>query len=153
WMLVDDDVALILGREALGYPKKLGEISLSIESSQARATVDRRGARLLEIEGRLLGAHKAPPPMLGRRFCNVQGTIRLSLPRPLSFTPREEILEAREAALRVKLAGSDRDPLPALGIGEATGGCLYRVNIGAASLPFPVRPVSPLFTVRSHALR
>src|SRR5262245_15254611 len=26
WMLVDDDVALILGRELLGYPKKIGQI-------------------------------------------------------------------------------------------------------------------------------
>ena len=25
WMLVDDDAALLLGRETLGYPKKLGE--------------------------------------------------------------------------------------------------------------------------------
>ena len=44
WMLVDDDVALILGREYMGFPKKLGEICLSVEEDDVRATVDRARA-------------------------------------------------------------------------------------------------------------
>nr|MDT0525628.1 acetoacetate decarboxylase family protein [Streptomyces sp. DSM 41633] len=47
WMILDDDVALILGRELLGYPKKLGEIEWSGDGDTIAATASRRGHDLL----------------------------------------------------------------------------------------------------------
>ena len=62
WMLVDDDAALILGREVLGCPKKMGEISLLLEDSQVKADVERKGMKLIAITGKLGDIDPAPPP-------------------------------------------------------------------------------------------
>lgn len=153
WMLVDDDVALILGREALGYPKKLGTILLQREGDSIRATVERRGAQLFSFDGAIGGPAQDAPAMLGRRFYNAYGLLGLSLPRLLSFSPREEILEVSEVSLQMKIAGAARDPLLDVGLGEIQRAYLYRVNIGASGLPIPVRWVSPFFTIKNHVLR
>src|SRR5437016_7485825 len=43
WMMVDDDVALIVGRELLGYPKKLGSIAWRREGDFIEGIASRRG--------------------------------------------------------------------------------------------------------------
>src|SRR5688572_15965046 len=53
WMLVDDDVALILGRELLGYPKKLGEFEWELDGDRISASVTRRGHKLVTMRGTL----------------------------------------------------------------------------------------------------
>ena len=153
WMVVDDDVALILGREALGYPKKMAALSLSLESDDIEATVERRGVRLLELRGKVGRREESPPPMLARRACNVWGTMGLSLQRLLSFTPREQILEAREVEMQIEVRESARDPLHELKIGRVLRAYRYRLNIGGAGVPLPVRAVSPLFMMQRWALR
>ncbi len=152
-MLVDDDVALILGRDALGYPKKMGEFALSLDSDDIEATVDRRGVRLIEMRGKVGPRADRPPPMLGRRACNVWGPVGLSLQKLVSFTPKEEILEAWTVDLRVDVRESAKDPLHELRIGRVLGAWRYKVNIGGSRIPWPMRAVSPLFLLRSWALR
>jgi acetoacetate decarboxylase len=77
WMLVDDDVALILGREYMCFPKKLGQISLSIEGDRVRATVGRKGTRLIDIDGTVGSEAADAPPLFGRLFVNVWSLLGL----------------------------------------------------------------------------
>ena len=153
WMLVDDDVALILGREMLGYPKKLGELTWELDGDRIRATARRRGHDLLRMEGTLGAPLAAPPPMLGRPHRNLRSTIGVSIPKLIAFTPRERAVSVREARLEVELGGSERDPLHELGLGRVLGARLHRVDLGGALPPLPVAAVSPLAYARYLLLR
>jgi acetoacetate decarboxylase len=156
WMLVDDDAAMLLGRESLGYPKKLGDISLSVEDDRVKAGVERKGAKLLDITGDLDGIDPAPTPMFARNFFNVWGLLGFTLQKILYFKTEEEILEARMVSAEVAVSGSERDPLDELGFGKVTGARYYRLNFGKASsrgFPMPLLPVSPKFIFRHWNLR
>ena len=153
WMLVDDDVALILGRELLGYPKKLGNIRFQIDGDRICGVAERRGVELLRMEGVLGAAVADPPPMLGRPHRNVRSSLGLALPKLIAFTPREQLIEVRCAELSVKVGGSERDPLAELGFGAITSSYLYRVNLAARGMPLPVSGVSPLWFLRQLLLR
>ena len=54
-MSVTDDMALILGREIFGYPKKIGKIHLARKGSQIEGWTERHGVRFLEIRAKLTG--------------------------------------------------------------------------------------------------
>ena len=153
WMIVDDDVALIIGRELLGYPKKLGNINFRIDGDRICGVAERRGTELLRMEG-VLGERVAnPPPMLGRPHRNVRGSLGLAVPKLIAFTPREEPIEVRRVELAVTVGGSERDPLKELGFGAIRAAYLHRVNIGARGLPLPVSAVSPAWFLRQLFLR
>lgn len=65
-MPVDDDTAMIGGREQFGYPKKMAEISLERDGARVIGSVTRHGVEILHIEG---DAHAdiTPEPMWGTR--------------------------------------------------------------------------------------
>lgn len=154
WMVVDDDVALILGRELLGYPKKMAEIAVTRDGDRIKATVDRQGARLLDIRGTVGEVMAAPPPLMAHRTINVWGTVGLSVQTLLTFTPKEQILEARPADVTVTVGGGQNDPLDQLRPGRVTSAILYRTHMGAGKmLPVPILPVSPHFAFRNWKLR
>jgi Acetoacetate decarboxylase (ADC) len=156
WMLVDDDAAMLLGRETLGYPKKMGELSLAVEDGRVRARVERKGTKLLDITGDLKGMDATPPPMFARNFFNVWGLVGLSTQKILYFKTKEEILEARNVDARVAINGSEIDPLHELGFGEVLDAHLYRLNFhrtDTRGMPLPLLPVSPSFMIRHWNLR
>jgi acetoacetate decarboxylase len=153
WMLVDDDVALILGRELLGYPKKMGNIDFTIDGDRVSGVASRRGAELVRMDGVLCERMDSPPPMLGRPHRNVRSSLGLAVPKVIAFTPREENLEVRRAELDVRIGGSERDPLSELGFGRVLAARLHRVNLGAGFLPLPVSGVSPIWFLRQWLLR
>ena len=144
WMILDDDVALILGRELLGYPKKLGEIDWQLDDDTIRATATRRGATLLTMNGRLGDVVTDAPPILGRPHRNAIGLL---LPRIVAFTPGERPIEVRRVnGLELSIGGSDRDPLDRMGLGRVLDARLHRIDITAGRPPVLFRPLSPLFT-------
>ncbi len=153
WMLVDDDVALIIGRELLGYPKKMGTIDFRIDGDRISGVASRRGAELIRMEGTLGARVEAPPPMLGRPHRNVRTSLGLAAPKVIAFTPREEAIEVRKAELTVTIGGSERDPLNELGFGRIRAAYLHRVNLAAGGIPVPVAAVSPLWSLRQLLLR
>ena len=59
-MPVDNDMALILGRETFGYPKKMGNIYLEREGNDFRGGTERHGIRFLEVKARMEGAFNDP---------------------------------------------------------------------------------------------
>lgn len=146
WMILDDDVALILGRELLGYPKKLGEIDWSIDGDRIEATATRKGARLLAMRGTLGEVLDDAPPFLGRPHRNVVGALGLALSRLVAFTPGEHPIETRRVDLELEIGGSERDPLHLMGLGRVIDARLHRVDLSAGSPPLPVRPLTPLFS-------
>ena len=56
----DDDYPVFIGREFLGFPKKMGILGLDREGTTMRGTIDRRGVRLCEIEAKLDGEPNNP---------------------------------------------------------------------------------------------
>lgn len=153
WILVDDDVALILGRELLGYPKKMGEIEFALEGDAIRGVAHRRGAELIRMTGTLGARIDDPKPMLGRPHRNIRTLLGLSLPKVLAFTPGEEPIEVRRAEVEVSIGGSSRDPLRELGFGRVLEAHLHRVNLTARGLPLPIAAALPLRFAKHWLLR
>ena len=112
WMVVDDDAALILGRDLLGYPKKLARLEWTRDGSTLRTCCERRETPLIVMDATLGAPIEPAPPFLGRPHRNLIGAV---LPRLVAFRPREVPLEVRDATIRVQLGGSERDPLHELG--------------------------------------
>jgi acetoacetate decarboxylase len=111
WMVVDDDTALIYGRELLGFPKKMAEIALEERGDRVTGTVRRKGTEVLRIEGTLGQAEADPAPMFGRRMVNVIGTLPTGL-KLIDLAPADELIHScRRAETKVTLASSERDPL------------------------------------------
>ncbi len=161
WMVVTDDVALTVGRELLGYPKKLARVSFDFgdgtEGALVRAEVERRGTCVLRLAGRVGEAVDRAPPMLGQRFLNVRGALGLGAQRLVTFHPRERIRSVRRASAQLEIARpeheSDRDPLGELGLGAVLGAHLYCVDVSAGLPPRDVRSAGVRFAVRSLGAR
>jgi acetoacetate decarboxylase len=164
WMVVTDDVALVVGRELLGYPKKLARISFAYDfaaGGEVRAEIERRGRVLLRLRGRTREQVTDAPPMLGQRALNVRGSLGLGSQQLVSFTPRERIVEARRADGELEIGSSlggaaiehGRDPLDELGLGAVLGAHLYRVDVSAGLPPRDVRGAGLRFAVRGLGAR
>jgi acetoacetate decarboxylase len=145
WMVVDDDVALIAGRELLGYPKKLAEITWQHDGDRITAIASRRGHRLVAMTAQLGAPIAKPPPILGRPHRNVRGLA------VVAFTPRERAIAVRTANVQLELGGSERDPLHELGHERSLGARLHRVDLGGALPPLPIAAISPI-TYARHLL-
>ncbi len=153
WMIVDDDVALITGRELLGYPKKMGEITFRIDGDAIEGIARRRGSELVRMKGTIREDVPDPPPVLARPHRNVRASMGLSLPKVIAFTPREEAISVKRVDLDVTVNGSERDPLSDLGFGAVRAARLHRVNLAANLPPIPVAGVSPLWFLKQWLLR
>jgi len=153
WMLVDDDVALILGREYLGYPKKMGEIELVIEGDDLRATVRRKGVTLIEARGTVGSEDPTPPPFIAGKLANAWGPIGLTLQRLLGKTASEEIHQAHHASVELAIQDSEYDPISEFRIGPIQEARLYDVSFGGGGMPIPLIPIDPSFVFRNWALR
>jgi len=156
WMLVDDDSAMLLGREALGCPKKMGKISLAVEGDHVEASVERKGVQLLEVSGTLEGPDNDPPPFFDRHWITVWGLIGLTVQKLLHWRAQEEILETQKVKANISVNGSMKDPLHELKLGEVLETRLYRMNFArtqSRAAPIPIFPVSPRFILRNYPLR
>ncbi len=65
-MPVDDDTAMIGGREQFGFPKKMaGQITLDRDGPHVAGSVVRNSAELLRIEGEFAGPQRTDVPLFG----------------------------------------------------------------------------------------
>ena len=150
WMILDDDRAMIIGRELLGYPKKLGEISWDNDGSRIIAKASRRGTTLIEMEATLGKILRDAPPILGLPHRNVMGALGLGLPKEVRFTPVEHPLEVRQVDMTLHFSGTENDPLHDMGLGRVVEARLHRVNLSGGLIP-PIqipRIRTPLFLLR-----
>lgn len=112
WMIVDDDTALILGREVLGYPKKMGVFKVDEKEGNIYASVSRRGVRVMAIEGKRGLPQDPKPPVFDIKTFNVGAMGQLFALNPIwMFRPREVIHESYGADIKLTLSDSDLDPI------------------------------------------
>ncbi len=155
WMVVDDDRALILGRELLGYPKKLAAIELVEAGDRCTGTVTRRGVEVMRIEGVIGAAEPAPPPPgIGRRTVNLRSLMSFLPGHLLVFRPRETVHACHRVDATVSLRSAPDDPI-GVAAGPASGATIRTCDIGMARLSMPLRafPVAPTFALGQLALR
>lgn len=62
-MPVDNDIAMILGRESLGYPKKFGEMTLTRDTDGAHGIFERHGTRVFEVKAKFTNKMNASDAM------------------------------------------------------------------------------------------
>lgn len=146
FMPVDDDTALVAGREIYGFPKKLAErITLTRVGDDVEARVVRRGHELLHLRGSVLG-HAAPgdldgfaPAHAGERRLRAFLTKYSVAPstRALDLWPRlveqETLVRPCEAprtvAVTVRLGTSPIDPLDLLPVHEVRTAVVGRYDL------------------------
>lgn len=130
WILVDDDVALIGGREFLGYPKKLGEITFVEKSSTISVNVTRRGVNLLSAEARRKAPEDTPSPVFGYKTFNLRGPTQIFTINPvLCFKPKEVIHESFKAETKLEFNDSIFDPIAGLVAGAPRNARIVYMDI------------------------
>jgi acetoacetate decarboxylase len=131
WMVVDDDAALILGREMLGFPKKMAEIALEERGAHVVGTVRRRGTEVMRLEAELGEVEADPAPLFGQRMVNVIGTLVGGLQLVELAPTQERIRSSHRAEVKVTLASGDRDPLAELGAAPSGRARYLKLDFGA----------------------
>lgn len=154
WMVVDDDRALILGRELLGYPKKMAEIRFVQSNGKFEGSVRRKGAEVMRIDGTVGAIDPSPAPGIGRRSVNVRSLMSFVPGHLLVFHPLETVHECRQLAAHVTLTSSKDDPI-GIATGEAIRASIRTADIGSSVLRLPLRvfPVAPTFSLSQLDLR
>jgi len=139
WMIVDDDTALIYGRELLGYPKKMGAFTFEESEREVRASVSRRGVQVLSLAGLKGEAQPNPAPAFDVKTFNVGGPGSFFLFQPIwMFRPREAIRESRRVDVRVEVQPSEFDPIADLIEGEPVSGRFVVMDILGSRYNLPV---------------
>ncbi len=130
WILVDNDVALIGGRDFLGYPKKLGEITFSKNGSTIRAGATRQGKKLMSLEAVRKASEDNPGPVFRHKIFNLGGPGQMLTLNPvLFFKPREVIHESFTARADLILNDSVFDPVARLVAGDPVRARMVRMDI------------------------
>ncbi|UCD85153.1 MAG: acetoacetate decarboxylase family protein [Deltaproteobacteria bacterium] len=139
WMLVDDDTALIYGRELLGYPKKMADITFEEKDDHISASVSRRGVKVLTMEGKRGPAQNPPPPVFNHKTFNAGGPGQFFAFNPIwFFRPKEVVRESYSAEVKLTLADSDYDPIARLVSGEPLNGRIAVTDILGSKYNLPV---------------
>ena len=139
WMQVDDDTALIYGRELLGYPKKLAKIDFEETPETIKASVTRRGVKVLSIEGKRGPSQSVPDPVFDVKIFNIGGigqTFAFNL--VWLFRTIEVIHESYDADVTVKLNDSELDPLTTFIEPRVLRGRMAVIDIPGLYYMFPV---------------
>jgi acetoacetate decarboxylase len=154
WMLVDDDTALIYGRELLGYPKKLAKIDFEETTETIKASVTRRGVTMLSMEGKRGAPQKNPDPVCDIKIFNVGGMGQMFAFNPVwLFRYIEVIHESYEAEVSVTLNESEVDPLTSLVEPEVVSGRIAVTDIPGSYYMFPVGIAGVKWLSRTFAMR
>lgn len=158
WMAVDDDGALILGREMLGFPKKLAEIRIDERGSHLVGSAVRKGTRVLRIEATLGEEESDPTPLFARRIVNAVGTPATGM-QLIELPPVSEAIHAaRRGPAAVQLTSSERDPLGLLEAGRSGTARFVTLSFGdpaaaAAAPPRLLGAIEPAWVNRQFFAR
>jgi len=130
WILVDNDAGLVGGRDFLGYPKKLGELTFAETDGTISASVTRRGIRLMSVEARRNEPEDNPGPVFRHKNFNLGGPGQMLTMNPiLLFYPREVIHESFRAQTKLILNDSVFDPIARLVSGDPVSARIVRMDI------------------------
>ncbi|MBS7251924.1 MAG: acetoacetate decarboxylase family protein [Candidatus Freyarchaeota archaeon] len=113
-MYVDNDVAMIGGREIYGLPKKIAKINLERQGDRVTGTLERDGVTLVDMEAKLTGKIEGTMsfgPTFSLRAFPSPDMEGLSLAEILSIDITTEPKEAYTATGTIKFEKSESDPL------------------------------------------
>jgi len=148
WIVVDDGTALVLGRELLGFPKKLAEIDFEVSTDKASAVARRGGVELMHIQADLGAADAEPAPVFDKRVVNAMGSLLTGM-KLVEASTGEHVKTMRHADASLELGWSRRDPLADLAPGPATSARLVVLDYGAGgALPSIAGDVDPAWVAR-----
>lgn len=154
WMIVDDDLALINGREILGYPKKYAEIPIKEDNGHIEASVIRRGIEVLRFESTSKASQPSPEPVFDTKTFNIGGPLQLYIMQAIwMFRPIEVIRESYETEAKVVIKESEYDPIARYLTGEATNTRMVVMDITGGRYCFPVGVAGIKWFVHSFFLR
>jgi acetoacetate decarboxylase len=155
WIIVDDDPAMILGREMLGYPKKTGVFTFEEENGTTRASLTRRGVTVVSIKAARGEREVSPQPVFNYRTFHTGGMGQLLALSPVwMFRPRETIRESYQADIELTLNDSAYDPLTRLVAGQPRNGRIVRMDIpGDSPYMLPVGFAGPAVFGRTFNMR
>lgn len=133
WMVVDDDTALILGRERLGFPKKMAVIDANVLGAAPLGRVERKGLPVIDVVGNNvratdLAAASAASEVNRITIVNVVGDPR-SGGKLLQINGEQKLHRAEAVDLEVTFGNSDLDPLYRLGMASSQTGTIAVVDI------------------------
>jgi len=127
-MPVTNDMALILGREVFGYPKKMADIYMKREGENVEGWTERHGTRFFEVKARLTGKFndEAAQQMMMERMSSPASMDQVTynfkyFPGPertgFDYNPRliQEVVQLRPKSMEIGEAElvfrhSDQDP-------------------------------------------
>lgn len=154
WMVVDDDTAMIYGREGLGYPKKMARFEFKEEGNRVFADITRRGVNVLRMEGTRGQAQTKPEPVFARKTFNVGGPGQWVSLNPIwLFRPMEVIHESIAMDVTLKIEDSEFDPISDLVSGPPTNGRFVLMDIPGSKYMFPVGLAGLKFFANTSSLR
>lgn len=160
WMVVDDDTALILGREMLGFPKKMAEIHVEIGETDATAVVRRRGVDLLSLHAELADP-LSETPIFPHPIVNVLGRHGPLPNALLRMQAGERFHHGYSAEFELRIKHSAFDPLSELGLGTRQNGLVAVADLGLRKDGRPERAkqwpwvgfVRPTWLLRAYPFR
>jgi len=133
WMVVDDDTALILGRERNGFPKKMATIDSNVLGAAPLGRVERKGLPVIEVVGsnaRVIdpAAVSAASEVNRIPVVNVVGDPH-SGGKLFQIAGEQKVYQAEAVDLEVTLGHSDLDPLYRLGMASSQTGTVAVVDM------------------------
>jgi acetoacetate decarboxylase len=155
WIIVDDDPAMILGREMLGFPKKTGEFVFAEKKDTISASIARRDITVLSVKA-VRGAREASPqPVFNHKTFHTGGMGQYMAFSPIwMFRPREIIRESYQADIQLTLKESEFDPISRLVAGEPRNGRIVLMDIpGSSPYMLPVGFAGPGMFGRTFSMR
>lgn len=155
WISVDDDTALVLGRELLGYPKKMGVFTFEEKKTVIDASVRRRGITVMSMKAIPGEREPSPEPVFNYKTFHVGGLGQFFAVNPIwMFRPREVIHEYYRAEVKLTMRESVFDPIARLVAGKPVNGRIVAMDIpGDSPYMLPVGMAGPAWFGRSFNMR
>lgn len=154
WMVVDDDTAMIYGREGLAFPKKMARFEFKEEADYVYGSITRRGVKVLSIEGKRGQAQANPEPVFAKKTFNIGGPGQLLSINPIwLFKPKEVIHESYDLDVTVKIEDSEYDPISQIVTGSPINGRFVVMDIPGSEYILPVGLAGLKFYANTSSLR
>lgn len=154
WMIVDDDTALIYGRELAAFPKKMGEFTFEENENSITASVFRRGVTVFSMEATIGNPHQTVKPVIGRKIYNIGGPGQFFALNPIWMQRSvEDVKESYEAIVSVNIEYSEADPIKDIISGDPENGRFAVIDILNTKYFLPVGIAGPAWFGRTFRLR
>lgn len=155
WMLVNDDSALIYGREVLGYPKKMADISIVDDGRAVRVHAARRGDEIFALDLARTGPVTKPPALFATNLIAVGGLGQFfAVNAAWACRSTERVHASHLATASYRLGQSPYDPIHAV-VGDSAPleARVTELDVGAGRLILPVGVAGLRFFAKNYNLR